>query len=213
MDLLYKIEKGIYLISPPTIDDLELFASDLKFILKRVKISCFQLRLKDVSLEVVKKTINLLKPICIKTNVLFILNDDYITAAQYACDGVHLGKLDGDLHEAMRKFQGIIGVSCYSDVQKAIKFAEGGASYVSFGAFYETETKPDATPCEVSVITEFRKKKKDFPVCVIGGINSENAKPLIEKGAHLVAVCSAVWNLKKNTEKVLELEKILNYFN
>ena len=185
---------------------------DLKFILKNVPISFFQLRLKNAEQMALIEAINAIKPICIKFNTEFILNDNYTIASQYALDGVHLGELDGNLTEIARKFNGIIGVSCYNDLRRALEVSKLNIQYVSFGSFYESATKPNAVKCELSVLKAFKKQSKK-PVCVIGGINSLNAKILIENGADLVALSSAVWSQKKNTERVLELQKILSFFN
>ena len=213
MDLGYKLERGIYLVSPSKIENIKEFVSDLKFIFKRFKIICFQLRLKNITEFELIECINILKPICIKYNVNFILNDLPQIAAKYACDGLHFGKEDGSLQEIMPKFQGIIGVSCYNEVERALQFAGSGVSYVSFGAFFKTKTKENTVECSISVLEKFVSLKPNFPVCVIGGISSLNAKPLVEAGASLVALSSAIWDLKKNNDKALELEKLSLIFN
>ena len=211
MDLGYNFKKGIYLISPSKIEDLTQFRKDLQFILKKVKVSCFQLRLKNVSEDEVIEAINIIRPVCIKFNTNFILNDNVELAAKYACDGLHIGQFDGTLNDVRKKFQGIIGVSCYNSLERGLEMASMGANYVSFGAFYQSKTKPEAVKCEVSVLKEFTKKSK-VHACVIGGINSANAKILVENGAYIVALSSAIWDLKKNIDRVTELEKILSYF-
>lgn len=212
MDLGYKIEKGVYLISPESIEDLTLFVSDLKFILKRSRVKFFQLRLKNVSEQILINAINQIKPVCIKYKTDFILNDDAILASKYACDGLHIGKTDETINAVRKKFQGIIGVSCYNNYNEALKMAQEGANYVSFGAFYPSKTKPSASLCNISVLEDFRKNNKTFPVCVIGGINSKNSKILIESGASLVALSSGVWSIKKNTDRVEELLAINEQF-
>ena len=212
MDLGYKIKKGIYLISPEKIENLKQFTTDLKFILKNVPISFFQLRLKNIDEAGVIEIMQAIKPICIKFNTEIILNDNYDIASKYALDGVHLGKSDGNVGEIKRKFTGVIGVSCYNDVNRALEMSKLNVQYVSFGAFYPSSTKKDTVPCDISVLKSFKKQTKT-PVCVIGGLNSSNTKPLVQAGADLVALSSAVWNLAKNTERVEELKKILSFFN
>lgn len=212
MDLGYKIKKGVYLISPPKIDDLKCFITDLKFILKKVDIAFFQLRLKDVNKDYLFEVINALKPICIKYNTDFILNDDPIISAQYALDGLHVGALDGNIDDIKRKFNGIIGVSCYNNLERALEMSKHNIQYVSFGAFYPSETKPSAVKCDISILKAFKKKSK-LPICVIGGITSSNAEVLIKNGADLVAISNGVWSISTNKDRVLEIQKILSFFS
>lgn len=213
MDFRYKIRRGLYIISPEQITDLKQFATNLKFILKNVQIPYFQLRLKNVTENFIIEAIQILKPICIKFNTEFILNDNPMLAAQYGLDGVHVGKEDGDLKHIIRTFNGVIGVSCYNNLDKALEIASlNGIQYVSLGAFYPSKTKPNALSCPLSCLIEF-KKKSQTPVCVIGGINFKNAEELIKNGADLVAISSAIWDITKNSKRVDELKNILKFFN
>jgi thiamine-phosphate pyrophosphorylase len=212
MDLGYNVNDGVYLISPPQITNLDKFISDLKFIFKNTSISLFQLRLKEVSDEFIIEAINKIKPVCIKYNVPLILNDNPEIAARFAVDGIHLGKDDKGVNEARRTFQGIIGVSCYNDIERALEIQSEGISYISFGAFYETSTKKDTVHANPEIIKAFKEKKKKVQVCAIGGINSSNAKILIDNGANLIAISSAVWSIAKDTLRVKEIEAIKNLF-
>jgi thiamine-phosphate pyrophosphorylase len=211
MDLTYKTKRGIYLISPEIILNLNEFKANLKFILKNVNIAYFQLRLKNITDEEIIEIINVIKPICIKYNTEFILNDNFELAAQYALDGLHIGQSDGYLAQIQRKFSGIIGVSCYNDVKRALNVSKFNIQYVSFGAFYKSETKPNAVNCPISCLVEF-KRQSNVSVCAIGGINSSNAEILIKNGADLIALSSAVWNIQKQRHQVEELKKILSFF-
>jgi thiamine-phosphate pyrophosphorylase len=211
MDLEYSIKRGVYLISPPQILDLIGFAKELKTILKKTQVSMFQLRLKEVKEADIMDAINTLKPICIKYKTEFILNDNSNLASTYALDGVHLGELDGNLGQIRRSFKGIMGVSCYNNLDRAFEMAKLNVDYVSFGAFYKSTTKLDTKECDISIIKAFKAKSK-IPICVIGGINPDNAKPLIKSGADLVAISSAVWSLPKTHDKILAISSIYSYF-
>jgi thiamine-phosphate pyrophosphorylase len=211
MDLGYKITRGVYLISPEKIENINEFAKDLKFILKRVFVPFFQLRLKNVENAEIVEAINVLKPICIKFNTNFVINDDAILGATYGADALHIGKFDGVINDVRRKFQGIIGVSCYNDLDRAFEMANSGANYVSFGAFFESKTKPNAIICEPSIIKRF-KKKSSVAICVIGGLSATNSQALVKDGADLVALSHSIWSLNKNDERVKELSKINSFF-
>ena len=66
-----------------------------------------------------------------------------------------------------------------------------GATYVAFGAFYATSTKPEAGNVGVEVIQE-AKQKFDVPICAIGGLTVENSQLVIDAGASLCAVISDI---------------------
>ncbi|MEZ0343934.1 MAG: thiamine phosphate synthase [Caldimicrobium sp.] len=141
-----------------------------------------------------------LKKLCHKYEALFIVNDRVSLAKEVEADGVHLGKDDEALEEALKKLRGkIIGVSCYGSLERA-KWAESlGASYVAFGSFFPSPTKPEAEVVPFEIIS-LAKKELKIPICAIGGITLERAEELIKKGADLIAVISDIW-LSENVEK------------
>lgn len=203
----------LYLISPPKIPDLAVFASELEYALVAGGVGAFQLRLKnmDVSIngrltfppeadEVVLRTAEVLKPICHEHNVAFILNDTPEMALRCGADGVHLGQEDGSV-KAARKLLGeeaAIGVSCHDSRHLAMVAGEEGADYVAFGAFYPTKSKTEAalkkwgvpTPEIVAWWTELTT----VPCVAIGGITPANCAPLVEAGADFIAAITAVWH-------------------
>jgi thiamine-phosphate pyrophosphorylase len=188
----------IYLISPEKID-LEKFKILLEEALSTLKIAVFQLRLKNISNTGIAEAAQELMPICHKYGVTFILNDNATLAKQVNADGVHVGEeKDGTYHEA-RKIMGqnkIIGVSCYGSIERALDFAEAGADYVAFGAFYPTTTKePKARP-SIDILNWWATNCT-VPSVAIGGINENNCMPIVKAGADFIAVVSAVWSHKK----------------
>jgi thiamine-phosphate pyrophosphorylase len=203
-----RLAKGVYLISPEKILHLEEFAQTLEFLLKSCPIPFFQLRLKG---QEIKNEVKVLKEICEQNNTIFVMNDSLEMAQQSNISALHIGKFDGDLKEVRKKWNGILGISCYNDLERAFIAEENGADYVSFGAFFQSKTKPNATPCDIEVLHKF-KAKSDLPVCVIGGINSFNSKGLIENGADLIALSSGVWGLLKREKMANEISLINLHF-
>jgi thiamine-phosphate pyrophosphorylase len=67
-----------------------------------------------------------------------------------------------------------------------------GATYVAFGSFYPSPTKPNSTVVDKTLIP-LAKKTLKIPVCAIGGITLERAKELVQLGADMVAVISDLW--------------------
>lgn len=195
----------LYLISPPTIDDLDQFIGALEKTLATHTVSVFQLRLKDVSADVIRDTAKQLLPICHKHGIQFIINDDAKLAAEIGADGVHLGESDHNYKEA-RALLGphkIIGVSCYDSSDRAMELADQGADYVSFGAFFPTTTKQAKAHPSPDILTNWSKSSV-VPCAAIGGITAENCQALVKAGADFIAVISYVWNHPKSPEVAVQ---------
>ncbi|PMP64584.1 MAG: thiamine phosphate synthase [Caldimicrobium thiodismutans] len=141
-----------------------------------------------------------LKKLCHRYGAFFIINDRVSLAKEVEADGVHLGKEDEPLEEAIKKLKGkIIGVSCYGSLERA-KWAESlGVSYVAFGSFFPSPTKPESQLVPLDLISKAKRELK-IPICAIGGITLERAEELIKLGADILAVISDIW-LAEDIEK------------
>ena len=184
----------LYLITPPHIE-LKSFAAVLEQTLAAGDVASLQLRLKDVADDVIGEAVRVLKPIAQKKEVAFILNDRPDLAADFDCDGVHVGQEDAPYDEA-RRFMGpnkIVGVTCHDSRHLALEAAEAGADYVAFGAFFPTSTKDAKTKAEIELV-QWWAEIMEIPCVAIGGITVANAAPLIEAGADFLAVSSGVWD-------------------
>lgn len=134
-----------------------------------------------------------LRQLCTVHAVPLIINDDVALAHAVAADGVHLGKDDGDIGAA-RAVLGegaIIGVSCYDSLARAQAAARAGASYIAFGAFFPSPTKPLAPRAALDLLRQ--SAALGVPRVAIGGITPDNAASLVEAGAEYLAVISAVF--------------------
>ncbi|MBO6560406.1 MAG: thiamine phosphate synthase [Nisaea sp.] len=183
----------LYLITPPKID-LDAFAEDLAAALDAGPVACLQLRLKDVSDDEIKRAAETLLPVCHARGVPLLMNDRPDLALLAGCDGAHVGQNDTPYVAARRVLgdEAMIGVTCHNSIHLAMEAAEAGADYVAFGAFYPTETKEILHHAEIETL-EAWASFSTVPCVAIGGINLENAKPLIEAGADFLAVITAVW--------------------
>ena len=87
-----------------------------------------------------------LQPLCRSFNVPLIINDDWALAAAIGAAGAHLGEDDGELALARHEMgpDAVLGASCYNDASLARQAVFAGASYVAFGAFFPSSTKPNA---------------------------------------------------------------------
>ncbi|MEQ1485738.1 thiamine phosphate synthase [Methyloglobulus sp.] len=133
--------------------------------------------------------------ICHQHDVPLIINDDIELAILSKADGVHLGKEDGDIIEA-RKHLGdtaIIGVSCYNSIERAVTAQSLGATYIAFGRFFPSSSKPLAAPAEIDTLRK-AKAAIHLPIVAIGGILPENGGQLLAVGADLLAVIGGVFD-------------------
>jgi thiamine-phosphate pyrophosphorylase len=132
--------------------------------------------------------------VCHEYKVPLLINDNIELAIKVGADGVHIGREDGAISEARDRLgaDAIIGVSCYNFVEQALDAQEQGATYVAFGRFFPSSSKPLAASAELDTL---RKAKflLDIPIVAIGGILPENGGPLLTAGADLLAVIGGLF--------------------
>lgn len=135
-----------------------------------------------------------LQPLCARHGVALIINDDWRLAASMGADGAHLGEDDGELAEARSALgaDAILGASCYDRLELAQRAVAAGASYVAFGAFFESATKPLARRATPDLLR--KAASLNVPRVAIGGITAENGRQLVDAGADLLAVISGVFD-------------------
>lgn len=184
--------KGLYAITPETGDTAQLLLHTRAALSGGAQIVQYRNKSADIALR--HEQAAELLALCHEFDVPLIVNDDVRLAALTDADGVHVGEDDARLIEARINLgpDKIIGVSCYQDLARALRYEAEGADYVAFGSFYPSPTKPGARPCSLSLLTE-AKAKLHLPVVAIGGITLDNAQPLIEAGADAIAVISALF--------------------
>lgn len=197
--------KGLYLITDNHMTPRNTILHQVEEALKGgAKI--IQLRDKKMSNNELENLAYLIKKIVHKYNALFIINDRVLLAKKINADGVHIGNEDGSLSQArMIMKDKIIGVSCYGDINKALKLEQEGANYVAFGSVFASSTKKNAKVIGVDIFKE-AKEKIQIPICAIGGINSDNISMINEK-VDMKAIISDVWG-----DNVKEKAKLLSSY-
>ena len=150
-----------------------------------------------------------LKKLCEQFKAHLIINDDAELAARLGV-GVHLGQTDGPLTpaRALLGAKAIIGSTCHDQIDLAEQAAKEGATYVAFGRFFTSNTKPGAAPAALDVIDQARTRLH-LPICVIGGITLDNAAPLVERGADLLAVVHGLFGAD-NAQEVTRRARAFN---
>jgi thiamine-phosphate pyrophosphorylase len=154
------------------------------------------LQYRDKSTQAEKRNLQAMccKQLCRQYDALFIINDDIDLCQSIEADGIHLGKDDEAIKSARHRLgdKAIIGVSCYNDIERAVDAQKSGADYVAFGAMFSSSTKPEAVIAGPETVAEARQKIS-LPVCAIGGIETGNARQVIDKGADMIAVISSLF--------------------
>jgi len=167
--------------------------SPLKEALKGGDVASFQLRLKHVSDDEIRRAVDLLRPVVQAHGAAFILNDRPDLAAELGCDGVHVGQEDASYADARALLpNGIVGVTCHDSRHLAMEAADAGADYIAFGAFFPTQTKEPKTQADIELLRWWNEIMV-VPSVAIGGITVANAPALIEAGADFLAVSLGVW--------------------
>lgn len=163
--------KGLYAITDDVLTPFETIKDQIEIALQN-GVRVLQFRDKKSSDSEVLSICSDLKKLCDSYGALFVL-DDRIDIARELGAALHIGKDDISLVEARKSFDGVIGVSCYGDINRAIEAESNGASYVAFGSFFKSQTKPNSEVVSFDVLVE-AKQKLQIPICVIGGINISN---------------------------------------
>lgn len=158
--------------------------------------SILQYRAKAAAPSLALTQARRLAEICRARGVPFIVNDSLDLALASGADGVHLGRDDVATGVARARWpRGIIGVSCYSDPQRARAARAEGADYVAIGSVFASPTKPGAVRAPLEAIAAAREAG-GLPVAAIGGVTLDNAPGAIAAGADMVAVISALFDAR-----------------
>ena len=185
--------KGLYLVTPDW-DDTDALIKATEIALA-VGVDLLQYRHKTANGELRLEQASALLKLCRQHNVPFIVNDHIDLCIELDADGIHVGGTDASV-AVVRTLIGkdkILGASCYGDFALAEQAQIAGASYVAFGGFYPSRVKKYEVSTPASIVSK-AKAELTVPVCVIGGMTPENAKPLVKEGANMVAAISSVYS-------------------
>jgi thiamine-phosphate pyrophosphorylase len=141
-----------------------------------------------------------LRELCARYGAELIINDDAELAARLGV-GLHLGQGDGSLAAARALLgrQAIIGATCHAQLELAEQAVAEGASYIAFGRFFNSSTKPGA-PTATPELLGAARQRFSLPITAIGGITLDSAPALIAQGASLLAVVHALFSAPSTAE-------------
>ncbi|MEO6597178.1 MAG: thiamine phosphate synthase [Planctomycetota bacterium] len=134
------------------------------------------------------------RELCRTARVPLLVNDDVMLAVRGRTQGAHVGQTDIPA-DAARKLlvEGWLGVSTHSPAQITAAIA-AGADYVGFGPCYPTATKgyeQGKSLAEIDAAVSL-SAAAGIPMFAIGGITTENLRPLLALGVERIAVSSAI---------------------
>ena len=184
---------GLYAITSAADTDPERLAGRVRAAIDGGAVM-IQYRAKDRTDRERRIAASLLLDTCRARQVPLIVNDDPALAAGVGADGVHVGRDDGGVRAARRAVgdRCIVGASCYDRLDLARAAVDEGATYVAFGSFFPSPTKPHAVPAPMGLLSAARERL-GVPVVAIGGITAHNGATLIEAGACFLAAIDGVF--------------------
>ncbi len=182
------MDRGLYAITDgPRPDLLDIVAAALT---GRARI----VQYRDKGIDTVRREAeaHALKQLCQALAVPLIIDNDALLALKVNADGVHLAAAD-EMAAARAALgpRSIIGVSCRDSLQLAQAAARAGADYVSFGAFFESPTKPMAPRASLDLLRQ--SAALGIPRVAIGGITPDNGASLVAAGADFLASISSLF--------------------
>ncbi len=184
--------RGLYAITPAEADTDRLRARVEPVLAAGAALLQYRNKSADAGLR--EGQARMLLVLCRRFEVPLIVNDDVELALAIGADGAHVGERDADLRAARDVLgeDAILGASCYDDLARAERAAAAGASYLAFGAFHPSPTKPRARTATPELLREARRF--GLLLVAIGGLRPENARPAIDAGADLIAAISGVFD-------------------
>lgn len=185
------LPRGVYLITPDQNDTDALLAATAPLLAAGVALLQYRNKSADADLRLTQATA--LQALCAQHGVPLLINDQVALAQAVGAAGVHLGEDDGELAAARQRLgpQAIIGASCYNDPALARRAQEAGASYIAWGAFFPSTTKPLARRADPQLLRD--GASLGLPQVAIGGLTPDNAGVLVDAGADLLAVISGIY--------------------
>lgn len=185
--------RGLYLITQEADDGQTLLARTTP-LLASGAVTWLQYRNRAADAPARLRQAVALQALCELHGIPLIINDDVQLARDVGAAGVHLE--DNDIGVAAARTalgpQALVGASCYDQASLARQAVRDGASYVSFGAFFPSRSKPTSHRATTAVLRD--TAALGVPRVAIGGLTPDNAGPIVAAGADLVAAIGGVYD-------------------
>src|SRR5690606_10136697 len=152
-----------------------------------------QLREKELAPQLFLEEARVIKEVCRKYGVPFIVNDNVDVALAADADGEHVGQKDMEAGRVRRLIGAgkILGVSAQT-VEQAVLAEKNCADYLGVGSVVPTGSKADAGDVSLEELQHICAAV-NIPVVAIGGISTDNVLQLAGTGISGIAVISAIF--------------------
>jgi len=187
--------QGIYGILPGGLSQLQLHEKAEAALRGGVRI--LQYRDKKSGYKKALKCACALRELTKDYGALLIINDSLQLALESEADGVHFGRDDVmNLTRLRGETEGkslIVGITCRADAAFAKHVLAEGADYVSFGAVWPTQTKPEVPAIGLPRLVKARQMFPEATICAIGGITLNRLSEVRAAGVDCAAVISGLF--------------------
>ncbi|UGQ47096.1 thiamine phosphate synthase [Massilia endophytica] len=193
--------QGLYLVTPDWDDTAALLERSEQAL--RAGVALLQYRHKTADEALRRSQAGALLELCRRHGTPLVINDHIALCQELDADGVHVGGTDASVDEARAALGAhkIVGASCYGELERAIAAQRAGASYAAFGGFYPSRVKRYDFVTSPEILDRARVMLR-VPCVVIGGMTPENARPLVARGAQMVAAISSVYGAPDTAQAV-----------
>ncbi|MDO1583965.1 thiamine phosphate synthase [Rhizobium oryzicola] len=153
-----------------------------------------QLRMKDVSDEVLRAHVRRSKAACAAHGCQLIINDFWQVAIEEGCDFIHLGQEDLGLADlaAIRAAGLKLGLSTHDEAELETALA-AKPDYVALGPVWPTILKQMKwAPQGLPRLKDWKHKVGHLPLVAIGGVTVERLADVFAHGADSAAVVTDI---------------------
>jgi len=174
-------------------------------------VGAVQLREKGLAGASFLQIANRVSKMTSKQNIPLIINDRVDVAIASRSQGVHLPANSFPTAIVRKSLVNSFLVSQSThDPDEVLTAEKNGADYVTFGPIFETSSKMKyGSPLGIEILRELCQRTS-IPVFAIGGITLSTVKPVIDAGAHGIAVISAVFDSQDVSDTVSHFREELN---
>ncbi len=201
--------EGLYGILPAELDTADLLNKAESALKGGLRILQFRDKKQGYKRQI--KRAKALRQLTRDYGAVFIINDSLTLAQDTDADGVHLGRDDAPNLIQLRTQVAddfIIGITCRADAGFAQSALKDGADYVSFGAVWATQSKPDVPAIGINRLIKARQMFSGKHICAIGGITAHNLSQIKAAGANCAAVISGLFaadDIEAETAKLIAI--------
>ncbi|MDX8409126.1 MAG: thiamine phosphate synthase [Mariprofundales bacterium] len=174
-------------------------------------IKTLQLRDKKQGFKRGIKRATSLRDLCQHYDATLIINDSMALATESGADGVHLGREEmpgwQEISDA-REAGLIVGITCRADAALAKSALANGASYLSFGAVFPSQSKTEVPTMGLPRLAKARSFFPDANLIAIGGIDASNVVAVRAAGADAAAIIAGLFAADDITRQARQLMQL-----